>query len=446
LSQAECNYTTIEREGLSMIYTSQKFRHYLLGSHFKFFTDHSALKYLVNKPMLEGRICRWFLLFQEFSFEVIIKPERCNVRPDHLSRLDSGESGGAVDDHLPDADLFRVEAIPEYLEDITVFLSTGAYPETYSATHKRHMVVRVADYKLIGQLYKLGLDSILRRCVLDHERQDILWECHSGVAGGHVGGKATAQKVLQDGLWWATLFKDAKVYARSCDVCQRVGKPSRRDELPLQPVRALHAFEKWAVDFIGPINPTAKHSKASYIITVTDYLTRWAEAVVVQDCSIDIAARFIFENIITRFGCPRSLTSDQGAHFISSTIAKLTTEFLIQHHKSNPYHPQANGTVEAFNKILERELTKVCCANREDWDDRVPTVLWAYKTTTKTPQVHSISVSLWERGCGACRIHHSKLVHCTDHTHVGGRISFTETHGVTRTRRDQIFSRLSSVG
>jgi hypothetical protein len=121
----------------------------------------------------------------------------------------------------------RVEAIPEYLEDITVFLSTRAYPETYSATQKCHMVVREADYQLIaGKLYKLGLDSILRRCVLDHERQDILWECHSGVVGGHVGGKATAQKVLQDGLWWATLFKDAKAYARSCDVCQRVGKPS----------------------------------------------------------------------------------------------------------------------------------------------------------------------------------------------------------------------------
>jgi hypothetical protein len=77
------------------------------------------------------------------------------------------------------------------------------------------------------------------------------------------------------------------------------------------------------VDFIGPINPTTKHSKARYIITATDYLTRWAEATIVQDCSTDTAARFIFENIITRFGCPRSLTSDQGAHFISSTIQSL---------------------------------------------------------------------------------------------------------------------------
>jgi hypothetical protein len=54
LSQVERNYTTTEREGLGMIYALKKFRHYLLGSHFKFFTDHSILKYLVNKPVLEG--------------------------------------------------------------------------------------------------------------------------------------------------------------------------------------------------------------------------------------------------------------------------------------------------------------------------------------------------------------------------------------------------------
>jgi hypothetical protein len=76
LSQVENNYTNTKREGLAMIYALQKFRHYLLGSHFKFFTHYSALKYLVNKPVLEGRICRWLLLFQEFSFEVIVKPGR----------------------------------------------------------------------------------------------------------------------------------------------------------------------------------------------------------------------------------------------------------------------------------------------------------------------------------------------------------------------------------
>jgi transposase InsO family protein len=103
----------------------------------------------------------------------------------------------------------------------------------------------------------------------------------------------------------------------------------------------------------------------------------------VQDCSTDTAAQFIFENIIICFVCTRSLTSDQGDHFISSNIATLIAEFMIQHHKSSTYHPQANGTVEAFNKILGKRLTKVCYANQEDWDDRVPAILWAYKTTIK---------------------------------------------------------------
>jgi hypothetical protein len=63
LSTVEINYTTTEREGLDMVYALQKFRHYLLGGQFKMFTDHFVLKYLVNKPLLGGRICRWILLF-----------------------------------------------------------------------------------------------------------------------------------------------------------------------------------------------------------------------------------------------------------------------------------------------------------------------------------------------------------------------------------------------
>jgi hypothetical protein len=64
LSTIEFNYTNTEREGLAMVYALQKFHHYLLGGHFEMFIDHSALKYLVNKPVLGGRICIWLLLFQ----------------------------------------------------------------------------------------------------------------------------------------------------------------------------------------------------------------------------------------------------------------------------------------------------------------------------------------------------------------------------------------------
>ena len=103
LSPADRNYTTTKREGLAMVYALQKFRHYLLGAHFKMFIEHSTLKYLVNKPVLVGKTCRWLLLFQEYDFEIIVKPRRLNAGPDHLSRLEPGEEPTSLEDNLLDA-------------------------------------------------------------------------------------------------------------------------------------------------------------------------------------------------------------------------------------------------------------------------------------------------------------------------------------------------------
>jgi hypothetical protein len=134
----------------------------------------------------------------------------------------------------------------------------------------------------------------------------------------------------------------------------------RRDEMPLNPQVTLQAFEKLEVDFIGPINPLARRSGARYIITVIEYLTRWVEEEKITYCSSETVAWFLFENVATRFGCPKVIMSNQGTHVLKNTIATLIEEFHIQHQKISLYHPLANGIVEAFNKILENVLTKVC--------------------------------------------------------------------------------------
>ena len=185
----------------------------------------------------------------------------------------------------------------------------------------------------------MGPDEILYRCVIEQKNPLILAEAHSGAAGVHYAGKAIAQNILTIGLWWPTIHKDAREYCHSCDICHRTGKPSRRDEMPLVPQVTLQAFDKWAIYFVGPINPPAKKSGASYIITATDYLTRWAEAQPIKNCSAATAAKFIFDNILSIFGCPRVLMSDHGSHFLNKTIEVLTEEFQVYHQKSTAYHP-----------------------------------------------------------------------------------------------------------
>ena len=122
---------------------------------------------------------------------------------------------------------------------------------------------------------------------------------------------------------------------------------------------------------------------ARYIITVTNYLSRWAKAKLVRDCIVATAATFLLDHVVTQFGCPKISMSDQGTHFVNQLIEKITEEFQIQNSKTTPYHPQAKSFVEAFNKILENELTKICNFQRDDWDHKIPLVLWDYCTTCK---------------------------------------------------------------
>ena len=108
LSTAEKNDTMMERECLTMVYVLQKFRHYLLGGNFKMYTNHFALKYLVNNPLLGGEIFPWLLLFQDFDFEVIVKHGRLNLGLDHISRIESGEEPSNLEDNIPNAQLFAI--------------------------------------------------------------------------------------------------------------------------------------------------------------------------------------------------------------------------------------------------------------------------------------------------------------------------------------------------
>jgi hypothetical protein len=121
---------------------------------------------------------------------------------------------------------------------------------------------------------------------------------------------------------------------------------------------------KWGLDFMGPIKPTCKYTKKKCIIIAIHYATKWVEA---RTSRINIAAViviFLYECILTRFGCPLIIVTDQGVHFMNDVIKYLTNHFLLKHVSSTTYYPQGKGQVEFTNKVLGTFLTKLINDNR----------------------------------------------------------------------------------
>jgi len=110
---------------------------------------------------------------------------------------------------------------------------------------------------------------------------------------------------------------------------------------------------------MGPIKPIANNIGNQYIIVAIDYTTKWIEAKALKDNTTKNRAKFIYENLITRFGCPTHFVNDQGSHFINKTIEVLIEEFIIVHHKSTTCYLQGNGQAKLTNKTLGKIMAKL---------------------------------------------------------------------------------------
>jgi transposase InsO family protein len=102
------------------------------------------------------------------------------------------------------------------------------------------------------------------------------------------------------------------------------------------------------MDFHGPITPTSQRGN-KYIIALTDVLSIFVVTKAARDNTAQTAVRFLKEDIITKFGTPRCIFTDNGTRFTATMMNELIKTVGATHLYSTPYHPQTNGQTERYN-------------------------------------------------------------------------------------------------
>ncbi|GJR39851.1 reverse transcriptase domain-containing protein [Tanacetum coccineum] len=242
---------------------------------------------------------------------------------------------------------------------------------------------KAAKYAMInGTLYKKSFLGPWLRCVGPLQANYVLREIHEGSCSMHSGPRSVVAKVIQTGYYWPTMHMDARNLIRECNDCQNTSPVPRNPQQNLTPITSPWPFYKWGIDIAGPF-PEGP-GKVKFLIVAIDYFTKWIEAKAVATITGNQVKKFVWDNIVCRFGLPGEIISDNGKQFRDNPFKDWCEKLCIRQHFASVKHPQANGLVERANRSLGEGIKARLDERSRDWIEELPHVLWAHRTMIKS--------------------------------------------------------------
>jgi hypothetical protein len=276
----------------------------------------------------------------------------------------------------------------------------------------RKIRYKAMRYVLIGDdMFYRTLEGLLLKCLGPTESNRLLHEVHEGTCGTHQSAHKMKWLIRRSGYYWPTTLEDCFKYYKGCRACQRFGKIQMVPASVMNPIVKPWPFRGWGMDMIGKINPPSSKGH-QFILAITDYFTKWVEAVPMKSVASKDVIQFVKEHVIHRFGIPQTITTDGGSVFISEEFKKFAADMGIKLIRSSPYYAQANGQAKASNQSLIKLIKRKIDEYPRRWHEVLSEALWAYRISchgaTKTSPYHLVygqeAVLPWEVTAGSRRI------------------------------------------
>ena len=357
LRPPEIKYSAFDRELLAIYQGIRHFRHYVEGRTFLIFTDHRPLTFAMAKSAepWSHRQARHLEYISQYSTDIRHVAGAENAVTDALSRAAIEEVRLGVD--------YRRMAEIQRRDPEAVACRTAV-------TALKWEEVEIDDFKIL-----CDVSTGVSRPLVPAEMRREVFDLVHGLS--HPGTKATV-KLMTAKFVWHGIAKEVRDLAPACIRCQS-SKVQRHQRAP------LHKFEKSAarfahlhVDLVGPL-PASRGQ--THLLTVIDRYTRWPEAIPLAQTDAATVGRAFAMHWVARFGVPADITLDRGPQFTAGLWRALAETLGSKMHHTTAYHPQANGLIERFHRLLKTALRARLTTNA--WMDELPWVLLGLRTTPK---------------------------------------------------------------
>jgi hypothetical protein len=401
---AETRYPVHEQELLAIVKCFEANRHYLIGRHFRCFTDHKSLTWINKQPNLSRRQAAWVEKLQEYDCSLEYLPGEANTVADVLSRQAVYAPKCATCQRKVEVEAAVIQAEdPARSEELTQSLDprgtdwkeacdeddfyhrvVAGLAETDESGKPRVPSSQYRRYRIDeGVLYyedKLYVPERMRKYVLAREHDTVL-------RGGHSGDNRTLAKLLPK-YYWPNVVDTVIAYIRSCDSCQKnrahVKQPGFMRSLPIP-------AERWSqigLDIAFLPGTTSYHGrrgqpvKLDAVLVLVDYLSSRAVFVpTTRDATAEELATLYLTHVYKNFGTPKTIVCDRDPKWLSKFWVALMHLIGTKQAVATARHQNTNGKVERLIKTLKAMLKAYLNHAGSNWVDLLPLLEFNYNST-----------------------------------------------------------------